>query len=64
MSFWSMPYRTDQGDTFLVPYMSGFGGNHVALMPNVMTAFRFADAHIYGIESMVEVAEAILPWQE
>ena len=64
MSFWSMPYRPADGESGLIPYMSGFGGNHVALMPNGMTAFRFADAHIYGIESMVEVTEAILPWQE
>jgi CubicO group peptidase (beta-lactamase class C family) len=64
MSFWSMPYRAADGGSGFIPYMSGFGGNHVALMPNGITAFRFADAHIYGIESMVEVAEAILPWQK
>jgi hypothetical protein len=62
MSFWSTPYRTDGGDFFLIPYMSGFGGNHVALMPNGMTAFRFTDAHIYGVDEMVRVAEGIRPW--
>jgi ferredoxin len=59
-----MPYRAADGGSGFIPYMSGFGGNHVALMPNGITAFRFADAHLYGIESMVEVAEAILPWQK
>lgn len=62
MSFWSLPYRTDRGAFVLVPYMSGYGGNHVALMPNGMTAFRFADAHIYGVDSMVRVAAAMRPW--
>lgn len=64
MSFWSMPYRTAGGDFFLIPYMTGFGGNHVALTPNGMVAFRFADAHIYGVESMVKVAEGIRPWRK
>ncbi len=63
MSFWSMPYATVGGEFFLIPYMSGFGGNHVALVPNGMVAFRFTDAHIYGVESMVKVAEGIRPWQ-
>ena len=62
LSFWSLPYRTAKGDSFQIPYMSGYGGNHVALMPNGITAFRFADAHIYGIESMVRVADGIRPF--
>jgi CubicO group peptidase (beta-lactamase class C family) len=62
LSFWSLPYRTDRGAFVLVPYMSGYGGNHVALMPNGITAFRFADAHIYGVDSMVRVAAGIRPW--
>jgi CubicO group peptidase (beta-lactamase class C family) len=62
MSFWSSPFRTDGGGFFLIPYMSGFGGNHVALMPNGIVAFRFTDAHIYGVESMVKVAEGIRPF--
>ncbi|MBN1137869.1 MAG: serine hydrolase [Anaerolineae bacterium] len=62
LSFWSEPYRTATGQLFQVPYMSGFGGNHVVLMPNGMTAFRFSDAHIYGVSSMVKVADAIVPF--
>jgi CubicO group peptidase (beta-lactamase class C family) len=62
LSFWSLPYGTDGGEAILIPYMSGYGGNHVALVPNGVTTFRFADAHIYGIESMVKVAGGIRPF--
>ena len=62
MSFWSMPYRAANGAFYQLPYMTGFGGNHVALMPNGMTGFRFADALAYGIESMVRVADGIDPF--
>ncbi|MGB3906697.1 MAG: serine hydrolase domain-containing protein [Anaerolineae bacterium] len=64
MSFWSSPFRTAGGDFFLIPYMTGFGGNHVALAPNGLVAFRFADAHIYGVGAMVRVAEVIRPWRK
>jgi hypothetical protein len=64
MSFWSTPYRSTGGDFYLVPYMTGFGGNHVALMPNGITTFRFADAHKYGTETMIEAAESILPFSD
>jgi CubicO group peptidase (beta-lactamase class C family) len=62
LAFWSMPYRTASGDFYQIPYMSGYGGNHVALMPNGITAFRFTDSHIYGIDSMVRVADRIRPF--
>jgi hypothetical protein len=32
------------------------------LLPNGMTAFRFADADIYDIEALVGAAEHIRPW--
>jgi len=62
LSFWSEPYRTATGRLSQVPYMSGFGGNHVVLMPNGITAFRFSDAYIYGVGSMVRAADAIVPF--
>ncbi|HSR30431.1 MAG TPA: serine hydrolase domain-containing protein [Anaerolineae bacterium] len=62
MSFWSMPYRSTAGDLFQIPYMSGFGGNRVILNPNGITTFQFADAHIYGFESMVKVADGMEPF--
>ncbi|HEY45368.1 MAG TPA: beta-lactamase family protein [Anaerolineae bacterium] len=62
MSFWSMPYRSAAGDLYQIPYMSGFGGNRVILNPNGLITFQFADAHIYGFESMVKVADGMDPF--
>jgi CubicO group peptidase (beta-lactamase class C family) len=59
MSFWSMPYRSAAGELYQIPYMSGFGGNRVILNPNGIITFQFADAHIYGFESMVKVADGM-----
>jgi hypothetical protein len=62
LSFWSAPYRTAEGQSFQVPYMSGFGGNHVVLMPNGITTFRFSDAYIYGVDSMIHAADTLAPF--
>ena len=62
MSFWSMPYQSSSGDLFQIPYMSGFGGNRVIFNPNGIITFQFSDAHIYGFESMVEVADEMQPF--
>src|SRR5262245_60425617 len=53
LSFWSIPYRTGAGCFFQIPYMSGYGGNTVMLLPNGVSAFRFADAMSYDNESLV-----------
>jgi CubicO group peptidase (beta-lactamase class C family) len=63
MSFWSMPYRSVAGDLYQIPYMSGFGGNRVILNPNGIITFQFADAHVYGFESMVKVADGMIPFR-
>jgi len=42
--------------------MSGFGGNHIVLMPNGITTFRFSDAYVYGVSSMVQAADTITPF--
>lgn len=62
MSFWSLPHRTPGRCVQHIPYMEGYGGNFVVLMPNGLTAFRFADADIYDVEALAEVAEKIQPW--
>jgi hypothetical protein len=62
LSFWSIPYRTDSGCFFQIPYMSGYGGNTVALLPNGISAFRFADAMSYDRESLVLAAETLRPF--
>lgn len=43
MSLWLVPYRAHFGCRVWVPSMSGYGGNYVVMMPNGITAFRFAD---------------------
>lgn len=62
MSFWSLPHRTPGRCSEQIPYMEGYGGNYVVLMPNGLTAFRIADADVYDVEALVDVAEAIRPW--
>ena len=61
LSFWSLPYRTALGCSVHVPYMLGYGGNIVVLLPNGVSAFRFADGHIYDPETMIVAGEAIRP---
>jgi len=62
LSFWAMPYRSARGDKFMIPYMSGFGGNRVVFNPNGIISFRFTDAVNYELEHLVKVAEAIQPF--
>jgi hypothetical protein len=59
LSFWGAAYRTQAGSPHMIPYMSGFGGNHVALMPNGMTVFRLSDGFVYGVDEMIRVADAL-----
>jgi CubicO group peptidase (beta-lactamase class C family) len=59
LSFWSVPYRTNNGCSFQIPYMSGYGGNLVVLLPNGISAFRFADGFNFDVESMVLAGEAV-----
>jgi hypothetical protein len=42
--------------------MMGFGGNVVVLMPNGISAFRFADGHHYDVDTMVLAGEAVRPF--
>jgi hypothetical protein len=42
--------------------MAGYGGNLVVLLPNGISAFRFADGHHFDPESLVMGAEAIRPF--
>jgi hypothetical protein len=62
LSFWSVPYRTTTGCHFQIPYMLGYGGNLVVLLPNGVSAFRFADAFHFDLEAMVLAGEAIRPF--
>jgi len=42
--------------------MMGFGGNLVVLLPNGITAFRFADGHHYDVDTMVLAGETVRPF--
>jgi CubicO group peptidase (beta-lactamase class C family) len=61
-SFWALPYRTTGDDLMMVPYMTGYGGNLVVVMPNGITAFRLMDAFNYDVESLTRVGEALRPF--
>jgi hypothetical protein len=49
-SFRAVPYRSAQGDRFMIPCMSGFGGNRVVFNPNGTIHFRSTDAVSYELE--------------
>src|SRR5262249_58471358 len=61
LSFWSLPYRTALGCSFDIPYMWRYGGNFVVLLPNFVSAFRFADGSTHDPETMMLAGEAIRP---
>jgi Beta-lactamase len=62
LSFWSVPYRTADGCFFQIPYMGGWGGSVVVLLPNGITAFRVADGNRYDVDTMVRAGEALRPF--
>ena len=62
LSFWSDPYRTQDGCFFQIPRMSGYGGNLVVLLPNGLSAFRFADGFNFDVEAMVLAGESLRPF--
>lgn len=39
---WHMPYRSRHGEHMWLPTMLGYGGQIIQILPNGMTAFRFA----------------------
>lgn len=61
LSFWSIPYRAPAGCTVRVPFMLGYGGNAVMLLPNGISTFRFSDGGNLDVDSMVLAGEALRP---
>jgi CubicO group peptidase (beta-lactamase class C family) len=57
-SFWSRAHCDTNGSCYQVPYMLGYGGNLVVLLPNDVTAFRYADAYNYDPEPMIDAGLA------
>jgi Beta-lactamase len=62
LSFWSVPHRTRNGCSYQIPSMAGFLGNLVVLLPNGISAFRFADGDDYDVNPMVRAGEALRPF--
>jgi CubicO group peptidase (beta-lactamase class C family) len=63
-SFWSQPFGAAQGFDceFSVPYMAGYSGNIVALMPNGVTFYYFSDGRDFNWASAVREADNIVPF--
>jgi hypothetical protein len=59
LSFWSWPIQEADGCRVSVPSMSGFGGNIVSILPNGVSAFRFADAQYYSPEPLIDIARRL-----
>jgi len=59
LSFWSTSHQSRTGCTFQLPYMAGVWGNLVLLLPNGISAFRFADGNNYDVDPMVLAGEAL-----
>ena len=45
-----------------IPFMSGFGGITLALLPNGMTYYYFSDGYTFAWESAVIAANSIKPF--
>ena len=67
-SFWFRNHASRAGCQAAIPAMSGVGGNYVLLMPNGLTAIRFAggpddddNGNTYDTSHMRQVADAIRP---
>jgi CubicO group peptidase (beta-lactamase class C family) len=67
MSLWLHPYKAHKGCLLRIPVMSGHGGTYVIIMPNGITAFRFADglsnsAGTWDSSGLRKVADYIRPF--
>jgi hypothetical protein len=63
LAFDGLPYQGKNGHPHRIPFSTGFGGNHWILLPNGITLFRFADANLYSIDTMIDVAESLRPFE-
>jgi hypothetical protein len=62
LSFWSTSHESRNGCSFEIPYMAGLWGNLVVLLPNGISAFRFADGDNYDVDPMVLAGEVLRPF--
>jgi len=67
MSLWLHPFRAKSDCLVRIPAMSGSGGTYVIIMPNGITAFRFADGRdsnpgTWDSSGLRKVADYIRPF--
>jgi len=62
LSFWSMPYRTTDGQTLQIPYMSGLVATGSSSTQTASSPFRLTDAQDYYSLPLMRVAESIAPF--
>ena len=60
-SFWSFSLRGPGNCTARIPFMWGFGGNFVVILPNGVSAFRYADAHVHDPAALALATAGIRP---
>lgn len=60
-SFWSFSLQAPGGRTVRVPYMWGYGGNFVAILPNGVAAYRYADGDVHDPVALALAAAKLHP---
>lgn len=59
MSFWGLPYSTDDNCSMYIPHMAGAGGNYVVILPNGIITLRFTDGFGLDERGMVDIASRL-----
>jgi len=60
-SFWSFALEGPGGCRARVPFMWGFGGNFVTILPNGVVAYRYADADVHDPRALALAAARLRP---
>ena len=55
--FWTSPFGSSGNCVKQIPYMSGYGGNIFAILPNGISLFRFSDSESYSPFEMIRVSD-------
>jgi CubicO group peptidase (beta-lactamase class C family) len=61
-SFWSFSLSVPSVCTVRIPYMWGFGGNFVVILPNGISAFRYADGDVHDPAALALATADIRPF--
>jgi len=61
-SFWSFTLSVPSICTVRIPYMWGYGGNFVVILPNGISAFRYADGDVHDPAALALATADIRPF--